>query len=334
MDLWDTLTFLIDPAENSLTSGMARARNGFADRAEGGHHENMRLQPYRKRILPKVLSLVNEAEAGSHEFIPYSEQSLQAELKGASSVLLATDDQDRISGLAYLGRQWYGETITLHVRPGMGRWEVGDLLLSSLEPRAQTEELSTSVDTFDRERLAFFLGRGYRPEGSLYEMTAALDRQRRQRRLPTGCIIGTLKTDEEEALIQLANTAYAGERLRPGILARWQAEGPNFSTDWIQVARCDGQLVATVVARSDRGYNEYFHGDRGYLGPAATLPSYRGKGLSQALTAQAMNFLRERGMRTVCLHTWERNQPAVRLTTNLGFHVAHEWKILSKRVRG
>ena len=294
----------------------------------------MRLQPYRKKVLPKVLSLLNEAEAGSHEFIPYGEESLQAELKGASSVLLATDDQDRITGLAYLGRQWYGETVTLHVRPGMWRWEVGDLLLSSLEPRAQTEELSTSVDTFDPERLAFFLERGYRSDSSLYQMTADLDRRRRRRRLPAGCTIGSLKTDEEEALIQLANTAYAGERLRPGILAQWQAQDPNFSTDWVHVARCDGQLVASVVARSDREYNEYFRANRGYLGPAATLPSYRGKGLSQALTARAMNFLRERGMRTVCLYTWEGNQPAVRLTTNLGFRVAHEWKILSKGVRG
>ncbi len=292
----------------------------------------MRLQPYRKRILPKVLSLVNEAEAGSYEFIPYTEQSLEAELKRASPVLLVADDQDRVVGLAYLGRQWYGGTITLHVRPGVGRWEVGALLLSSIEPRAQTQELSTYVDKADRERLAFFLERAYRPESSFYEMIAALDRKRRRGRLPTGCVIDTLKADEEEALIELANTAYVGERLRPGILTRWQADDPDFNTDWIQVVRCDGQLVAAVVARSDRGYNEHFQGNRGYLGPAATLPSYRGKGLSQALTAQAMNFLRERGMRTVCLHTWERNKPAVKLTTNLGFRVVHEWKILSKRV--
>ena len=294
----------------------------------------MRLQPFSERLLLNVLSLVNEAEAGSYEFIPYSEESLQAELKEASSVLLATDDRDRVAGLAYLGRQWYGETITLHVRPGPEQWEVGDLLLSALEPRTQTDELSTSVDTSDRERLAFFLERGYRPESSFYEMTADLDRRRRPRRLPAGCIIGTLETDEEEALIQLANTAYAGERLRPGILARWQAQDPSFSTDWVQVARCDGQLVATVVARSDREYNDYFHVNRGYLGPAATLPNYRGKGLGEALTAQATNFLRERGMSSVCLHTWERNQPAVRLTSNLGFRVLHEWKILGMRMRG
>jgi len=312
---------------------MARARNGFADRTEGGQHENMRLQPYRKKVLPKVLSLLNEAEAGSHEFIPYGEESLQAELKGASSVLLTTDDQDRITGSAYLSRQWYGETVTLHVRPGPGQWEAGDLLLSALEPRNQTDELSTEVETFDHDRLGFFLERGYRSDTSLYQMTADLDHRRRRRRLPAGCTIGSLKKDEEEALIQLSNTAYAGERLRPGILARWQAEGPDFGTDWVQVARCDGQLVASVVARSDREYNEYFHANRGYLGPAATLPNYRGKGLSQALTARAMNFLRERGMRKVSLYTWEGNQPAVTLTTNLGFRVAHEWKIFSKRVR-
>jgi hypothetical protein len=178
MDLPDTLILLTDPAEDLLISGMARAWNGFADRTEGGQHENMRLQPYRKKVLPKVLSLLNEAEAGSHEFIPYGEESLRAELKGASSVLLATDDQDRITGFAHLGRQWYGETVTLHVRPGPKQWEAGDLLLSALEPRNQTDELSTLVETFDHERLAFFLERGYRSDSSLYQMTADLDRRR------------------------------------------------------------------------------------------------------------------------------------------------------------
>jgi GNAT superfamily N-acetyltransferase len=308
------------PASAGIEDKVKRSR--FIDGELSYYHVSVKLE--------RELSLVNEAEAGSYAFIPYSEESLHAEVKEAGSVLLATDDRDRATGLGYVGRQWYGETITLHIRPG--QWEVGDLLLSALEPRAQTQELSTLVDMPYRERLAFFLERGYRPESSLYEMAADLDRRRPLRHLPAGCIICTLKMDEEEALVQLANTAYAGERLRPGILAQWRAQDPNFSTDWVQVARCDGQLVATVVARSDREYNEHFHSNRGYLGPAATLPSYRGKGLGEALTARAMNFLRERGMRAVCLHTWERNQPAVRLTSNLGFRVAHEWKILSKRL--
>ena len=294
----------------------------------------MRLQPYDKRLLPEMVSLVNEAEAGSYDFVPYREDSLQTELKEATSVLVATDDQGRITGFAYLGRQWFGETFTLYVRPGPGQWQAGDRLLSALEPRTQTDELSAMVDEADHERLAFFLDRGYRSESSLYEMTADLDRERPLERMPEGCILDSLRGDEEEALIQLANTAYAGERLRPGILARWQAEDPNFSTDWVQVARCGGQLVGTVGARSDRQYNEYFHANRGYLGPAATLPSYRGKGLGEALTARAMNFLRDRGMDSVCLHTWERNQPAVRLTTHLGFRVVHQWRILNKNVPG
>jgi ribosomal protein S18 acetylase RimI-like enzyme len=334
MDLRDTLMFLGDPVQNLLASGMARVWNGFTDRTEGGRHESMKLQPYRKKVLPNVLSLLNQAEAGSHEFIPYGEESLQAELNGANSVLLAVDDQGNIAGFAYLNLEWYGETVTMHLRPGPRQWEAADLLLSALEQGNQTDELSTLVDPSDHERLGFLLERGYRSDSSLYQMTADLDQRRCRRRLPAGCTIGSLRTDEEEAFIRVANTAYAVERLRPGILAQWRAQDPDFNTDWIHVARCDGQLVATVVARSDREYNEYFHANRGYLGPAATLPGYRGKGLSQALTARAMDSLRERGMDTACLYTWEGNQSAVKLTANLGFHVAHEWKILSKKMRG
>lgn len=294
----------------------------------------MRLQTYRRTALPKLVSLLNETEADSYEFVPYSEESLQAELKGASSVLMASDDQGCITGLAYLHKEWYGETVALHIRPGPEQAEAGDLLLSALEPRTETGSLSTLVDASDCQRLAFLCEMGYRPESSLYQMIADLDRRRRRLRPPEGCVIRSLRTDEEEALIELANSAYAGERLQARILARWQAQDPNFSTDWVQVAECDGHLVATVVARSDGEHNDHFQANRGYLGPAATLPSYRGKGLSQALTVQAMNFLRERGMRTVCLYTWGGNQPALRLTRKLGFRVGHEWKILSKRVRG
>ena len=294
----------------------------------------MKLQPYRESILPKVVSLANEAEASAYEFVPFGEDGLREELKGATSALLVTDDRDQIAGLAYLSKQWYGETFTLYLRPASRRWEVGDLLLSALEPRAQTDQLGTEVEPSDHERIAFFSERGYRSESSLYQMSADLDRRRSLHGLPAGCTIGSLKAGEEEALIQLANTAYAGERLRPGILARWQERDPSFSADWVQVVRCNGQLVGAVVARSDHEYNEYYHASRGYLGPAATLPGYRGRGLSQALTARAMNFLRERGMRSVCLYTWGGNQPALKLTTNVGFRQTHEWKIFGRRVRG
>jgi hypothetical protein len=47
-----------------------------------------------------------------------------------------------------------------------------------------------------------------------------------------------------------------------------------------------------------------------------------------------MNFLRERGLERVSLYTWEGNPPALRVTRGLDFRASHEWKILTKPIKG
>ncbi|TET50852.1 MAG: GNAT family N-acetyltransferase, partial [Dehalococcoidia bacterium] len=297
---------------------------GFAS-SPGADAKDMQLRPYRESDIPELVSLLNEAERGSYEFIPYTEEDVRVRLTGASCVLLAEDEQRQMVGLAYLRQDWYGETVSFYVRPGSSREEVADLLLPVIEPENKTGSLSTGIDSLDQDRLAFFTARGYGEEGSLYQMVAQLDHLRPLPQLAEGYLMRSLKPHEEETLIRLANAAYEGERLRPGILDRWKKEDPAFGTDWIQVAEYEGELVALVVARSEREYNEHYHASRGYLGPAGTLPAHRGKDLVKALTARAMNFLHERAMQTVCLQTWHGNLPALAVIKALGFRLDHEW---------
>ena len=290
----------------------------------------MKLRPYCENDLPQLVSLLNEAYREEYEFIPYTDESLQAELKVASSVLLATEEQDEIVGLAYLRQDWYGETVTLCARPGPKDEEIEDILLSAIEPENKTGHVTTAIDPLEQERIAFFSARGYLLQSSLYQMVADVDRLQTPPQVPEGYIIRSLRLDEEERLIRLANAAYNGERLRPGALAKWKAQDPDFSIDWVQVAEYEGELVAAVRGCSDREYNERYHANRGYLGPAATLRPHRGKGLSRALTARAMDLLHGHGMKTVCLYTWEGNPAALELIRHLDFRLGHEWKILGK----
>ena len=201
----------------------------------------------------------------------------------------------------------------------------------AIESQARSGEVSVVVDSGTHEKIDFFTARGYKPEGSLYQMVAELDLPRPVL-VPQGYLLRGLKPNEEEELIEVVNIAYEGERLRPGALARWHSEDPAFSAAWVQVAEFEGKLVAAVVARSDHDFNQHYHAKRGYLGPAATLPEHRGKG--KALTAQAMNFLRKQGLETVSLYTWGGNHPALKLLKDLGVRVGHEWKILTKSVIG
>lgn len=295
--------------------------------------KDMKLRPFRETDIPALVSMLNEAYRGEYEFIPYTDEDLLTELKPASTVLLATDEQDRIIGLAYVRQDWYGETVTTCARPGPHWEEVEGSLLTAIEPDNRTRHITTSVDPEDRERIAFFSARGYRPHSSLYQMIVDLDQPAPCIQLPEDYTIRSLRPDEEERLIRLANAAYKSDRLQPGVLAKWQARDPDFRTDWVHVAEHEGELVAMVRGCSDRLYNEHFGARRGYLGPAATLRDHRGKGLSKVLTARAMASLRQHGMHAACLYTWSGNPPAVELTKHLGFRLGHEWKILGKNLR-
>ena len=290
----------------------------------------MKLRPYGESDIPELTELVNEALRGSHEFIPRTERDIQERLAGASCILLAADEDDRIAGLAYLRQDWYGETLTLSVRSGRSQDEVADLLVPIIEPQNKTGIVTTSIESQNQARLALFAARGYTRESSLYQLVAPLEHPLALPQVAAGYVVRSLRPDEEEAFIRLANASYQGERLRPGILARWKEGDPTFDSDLIQVAECEGQLVALVAARSDSAYNRLYGGRRGYLGPAGTMPAHRGNNLSKALTARAMNLLRERGMQTACLHTWDKNPSALAVATSLGFRVNHEFIVLHK----
>ncbi len=290
----------------------------------------MNPRQYRESDIPELTNLVNEAQRGSSEFIPRNEKDVQERLAGASCVLLAEDEQGAIAGFAYLRQDWYAETVTLSVRPGHSQDEIADLLLPIIEPQNKTGVVSTSIEPQNQSRLNLFAARGYAIESSLYRLIAPLDRPLAVPQVATGYVVRSLRADEEEAFIKLANAAYQGERLRPGVLARWKEGDPTFDSNLIQVAEYEGELVSLVVAKSDLMYNKHYNARRGYLGPAGTLPTHRGNNLSKALTARAMNLLRERGMDTACLHTWDKNPSAMAVATSLGFRVDHELIILAK----
>jgi ribosomal protein S18 acetylase RimI-like enzyme len=292
---------------------------------------NMNERPYQEADLPKLVDLFNEAYQGSYEFIPYTEEKLRAELKEASSILVGVDEQGRVLGLGLLRREWHGEEIQLYAQQEPEWQEIEEQLLLAIESQARSGEISTIVDSEDPDRIEFFAARGYKPDGSLYQMVAELDRPRSVL-APQGYLLRGLKPDEEEELIEVVNIAYEGERLRPGALARWHSEDPAFSAAWVQVVEFEGKLVAAVVARCDREFNRHYHAKRGYLGPAATLPEHRGKGLGKALTARALNFLREQGLERTSLYTWSGNVAALRVLKSLGFQVSHEWRILTKSI--
>lgn len=290
----------------------------------------MRLRPFSRSDSLELAGLLNDLDSETYEFIPWTEEHLLGELGQANSAVLAVDKHDRIAGLAYLRQEWWSETIGLYLRPGPEQEQTGHALLEAVEPGTKTGRLTILIDPREQRLLTLFAARGFVIESTSYHMIAELDQPHTTPNIAEGYRIRSIRADEEEQLIDLTRDAYHLERLQSGILDRWRAEDPIFGMDCVQVAEYEGSLAAAVVGRSDLEYNRHYHARRGYLGPAATLPAHRGKRLGGALTARAMNVLSERGMSTVCLHTWETNKPALGAIRDLGFRVGHEWKVLRK----
>lgn len=147
-----------------------------------------------------------------------------------------------------------------------------------------------------------------------------------------GTILRSLRPSEEEKLVKLVNTGFGWERLEKGAINEWKVDDPLFTEEWIHVAEVKGKLVSTVVSKRDVDYLKYFKVQRGYLGPAATLPEYRNKHLAKALTARAMNFLLDKGITYVRLGTAEKNVSSQALLRSLGFQADSTRKILRKKL--
>lgn len=96
----------------------------------------MKVRPYHEGDLLELVNLWNEAHRGSHEFIPYTEENLQEELKSAHCALVAVDEDGSVLGFAILKHEWYGEEIKLYSLPELNRREIEGRLLATIEQEA------------------------------------------------------------------------------------------------------------------------------------------------------------------------------------------------------
>jgi ribosomal protein S18 acetylase RimI-like enzyme len=206
------------------------------------------------------------------------------------------------------------------------------MLVKEVEKNAESDTISTMVDE-GSPKISDWTSRGYDLQAGYQRMSAKLDGLKPIPKIAEGIKLRSLRPEEEEKLVAVVNAGFGWHRLESGALETWKTEDPPFEEDWVQIAETDDRIVSAVVARPDTDYIKYAHLKRGYLGPAATLPEFRNKHLASALTTQAMNFLREKGMNSVRLGTSEQNVSSIALLRSLGFQVDIVRKILRKKLK-
>jgi ribosomal protein S18 acetylase RimI-like enzyme len=255
--------------------------------------------------MANVIGSLNEKNLESYEFISMTEERINAWIReGRLKILVAELHGQFVGSAAYNDGHWGEEIRWLVVTDIRDRKALENTLVKEVEKYVKNEKIFASVDAESPE-INYWIERGYRSEGGLYHMVADLDGGRPVPKVPAGIILRSLVQGEEEEFVSVVNAGFGWERLSRDDIQKWKIDTPDFNEDWIHVAAFNDRFVSVVVAKRDFDYNRFFRGNRGYLGPAATLPEYRGKNLASALARRAMNFLFNKGMNSVALYTSE-----------------------------
>ena len=294
---------------------------------------NVQISEFADRYLATAAELLNGVYRGSYEFIPFNEKRVASQIRRHVMKVLVAEENGVALGLVgtHLEERSEENISWLAAREGYNRRIVEDLLVDAVERRAKSDTVSTTVEE-GSPKIRDWVDRGYSLNPGWLRMSARLDGLKQAPRVAEGISLRSLRLGEEEKLVEVMNAGFGWRRLELGTIEGWRSEDPPFNEDWVQVAEAGGRIVSAVVARPDTDYNRYLHLRRGYLGPAATLPDFRNKHLASALTAQAMNFLFDKGMNSVRLGTSEQNSSSITLLRSLGFQVDNVRKILRKRL--
>jgi ribosomal protein S18 acetylase RimI-like enzyme len=291
---------------------------------------DIEIRAFAVKDMANVVSLLNEKSRESYEFIPMTEERTNAWMgEGRLRILVAERDRQFLGSAAYNDGHWGEEIEWLVVTETQDRKALENNLVKEVEKYVRNKKVFTSVDA-GSPKINDWTERGYKPEGGLYHMIADLDGVRPIPKVPAGIVLRSLVRGEEEKFVKAVNAGFIWERLKQDGIQKWKIDSPDFNEEWIHVAVFDDTIVSVVVAKRDVNYNRFFRGNRGYLGPAATLPEYRGKNLASALTRRAMNFLFDKGMDSAALYTSEQNVASVALLQKLGFRIGHDWKFMRK----
>ena len=279
----------------------------------------IQITEFAKRHLPAIVKLLNDEYRDHDEFIPFNEERVRSEIQNRRLRLLVAEENGEAQG--FIGTHSHEnseEHITwLAATKGQNQKAIENVLVDALEKNAKTDAILTMIDE-GSSKIADWTNRGYKLQPGFQRMSAKLDGLKPVPKVDEDTKLRTLRTDEEEQFVEAVNRGFGWKRLELGDLKNWKTEDPPFTEEWVQVAEVKEKIVSIVVAKPDTDSMKYLHLNRGYLGPAATLPEFRNKHLASALTARAMNFLYEKGMDSVILGTSEQNVSSITLLRSLG----------------
>jgi ribosomal protein S18 acetylase RimI-like enzyme len=147
---------------------------------------------------------------------------------------------------------------------------------------------------------------------------------------PEGVALRQYTSDDAPEVRATMNEAFEGHRrYTPRRLDEWldlRLRHPAFDPDLWRVAEADGEIVGAALV--------YDVGETGYVSNVGIRKSWRGRGVAQALLADAFAALRERGQMRVLVSVDADAVPAaIHLYEEAGMrvHERHDWFVKELR---
>jgi len=284
----------------------------------------MRVRPASERDLPQLLEVLNAKLAGTYEFSQYTAGSLLDMLKAGAYIAVA-EDGGRILGSVCCRHMALGDSIEWLVA---GDTNSERRLLAEAESHATCGRAICFVAEGSPE-VNDWLRMGYSVEERELQMTLPLRRMPAVRP-PEGFMLRHLLEGEDPQLIDLVNSSFGWSRLSQEEVDSWR-RSPGFSNEWIHVVECGSRLVSVTVCKEDDDYNRSHAPKRGYIGPGATLPEFRGRGLASLLLISVINFLYDRHFGEAVLYTSDANAASLAMLRRTGFTARQTILLMSKR---
>lgn len=176
----------------------------------------------------------------------------------------------------------------------------------------------------------FLQRRGFRADHSYWQMRLENIDCESGPVWPEGIGVRTFSTIDSDSVIwaQLIIETFGEPATPQGIHAQLQEPGVSREGYFFAVDQATGREIGTSRGRVD------IVGGRkvGYIGTVGVLPTYRGRGIAEALVRQTLLYLAGVGMDSAILFVEDRNTPARRLYDKLGwrqiYRTDHYWKRL------
>lgn len=284
--------------------------------------------------LSSLVELLNEEYRNSYEFIPFVEERALSQIRRRHLNIIVAKEKGQILGI--IGTHFHENSEKdiswLAATKGPNQKAVENTLIAEVEKDQTMNTIVTSIEE-GNPKISDWIKRGYELQPGFQRMSVKLNGVIPIPKIGRDVILRSLRSDEEKEFVAAVNAGFGWQRLELGDLEIWKSEDPPFNENWVQVAEIEGKIASIVVAKPDTDANKYMHLNRGYLGPAATLPEFRNRHLASALTARSMNFLFEKGINAVRLGTSEQNVSSIALLRGLGFRVESVRKIMRKKLR-